>query len=132
MSIPGVSKLVYQAGPDGAAGFTDPATSSGVDAGWLADHPYMLMNVSTDIQDTGLFAPEFENAGVRGGPSIMIQYQKARAQNTTPISEPTDFKYLPTGAIDFRLHGEANARVSPQLDKLLISNGERDRTTLDP
>ena len=133
MSIPGVSKLVYQKGP-GGAGFTDPATSSGVDASWLADHPYMLMNVSTDVKDTGLFAPEFENAGVRGDgePSMMIRYQKVRAQNRTPPPEPTDFKYLPTGAIDFRLHGEANAEVAPQLDKLLISNGDRDRTTLDP
>lgn len=138
VSIPGVSKLAYEKNafdPDGAA-FVDPAVANAVDPEWQRTHPYNLMGDNTSILDSGLFAPQFlsesRSSILKSGPAVpdMIRYQKHRVAGKA-TAEPDDYKYLPTGALDFRLHGEANQNVSVNLDKLLISSGDRDRTILN-
>ncbi len=135
ISIPGVSKLAYQksTASEGGAAFVEPAASAGVDPEWLQTHPYLLMKGDTGVNDTGLFAPEFKSTKRNNAvQSRMVRYQKSRVGDASAYTEadPTDYRYLPTGAVDLRRDGNASAAVFENLNRLFISGGKQDGTTI--
>jgi hypothetical protein len=136
ISIPGVSKLAYQksAASEGGAAFVEPAASVGVDPEWLRSHPYLLMKDDTGVEHTGLFAPEFNSTARNPAlQSRMVRYQKSLVGDAAAYTEgePTEFRYLPTGAVDLRRDGNASSAVFENLNRLFISGGKQDGTTID-
>ena len=136
ISIPGVSRLAYQKSmaSEGGAGFVEPAASVGIDPEWLQTHPYLLMKGDTGVNHTGLFAPDFDST--TRDPAVqsrMVRYQKSLVGDASAYSEPgpAEYRYLPTGAVDLRRDGNASAAVFENLNRLYISNGKQDGTTID-
>jgi hypothetical protein len=136
ISIPGVSKLAYQksTASEGGAAFVEPAVSAGIDPEWLRGHPYLLMKGDTGVETTGLFAPEFKSTDRDSTvQSRMVRYQKSRVGDASAYTEadPTEYRYLPTGAVDLRRDGNASVAVFENLNRLFISGGKQDGTTID-
>ena len=135
VSIPGVSKLAYRHDPSapGGAAFVDPATQHAVDPAWLREHPYLLTGTTTALEDTGLFAPAFALRSKQDAAEFSLEgHQKARRGGGAGLGAPAYYRYLNTGALDFRTHGAVNANLSASLAKLGFNGGRPDSTTVGP
>lgn len=118
-----------------------------------ADGTYVAPD-PTFLQDTGLVVPDLDPPGFnysgcededadcaqhRRDPetltpieSHLVQYQKMRMLNTTPVdARVAYFKWTTTGALDLRMSAVANARLFEKLARLSFSNGVSDGTTID-
>ena len=135
VSIPGVSKLAYRHDPSapGGATFVDPTTQHAVDPAWLRKHPYLLTGTTTGLEDTGLFAPAFALRSKEDAAAFSLEaHQKARRSGGAGLGAPAYYRYLNTGALDFRTHGAVNANLSASLAKLGFNGGRPDSTTVGP